>query len=563
MDPKTAGDHEQVWLAREVMRLLVKMVKTSKLYDARHAHVLAARDELLSRMRSYLKLHTTLRLELAKDTFLLGQERLYDESSREANLAFRLYVGGVREIAIHERATDAELDALFTVLASRSEEKDVHTQLFEAGFSGIEYVCLDELAEGWEAPENLSRESLAKIAEMNRHAEAVIEQLAQRHALMAGTFEHELSDSGVELETLDEVPEAGADDDDEEADADELFKVPEQAVEALRDEARATGVDDLLLRVVDIVLDGLSLDGEAIGEANARWFLEEAPRLALRRRNMKLLATLLQRYERELDVGDSRTGTSIAKVFEELSSTESLETITSLALAGASGGPGALCQVLARMGPPGIDAAVAAYLRTSASELREALKKFIGDAIDRNPEAVRPLIESGVTWAETARWALFLVSKRVHGPAADSLIDAGTKHPDKKVSEYASFLWRTSTSKGRLKAFLDALDSEDVAERVRAAEQLAKAKDPDTLAPLKKLIADSSFVGRTIEEKRAFLAAVAAIAGSGARKFIEEQSSRKTGIFRVQAGQELREEAQKVLRYLDGEAGGGGAGKKP
>lgn len=566
MDPRqqSGADQERVWLAREVMRLLIKAVKTAKLYEPRHAHVLAAREELFSRLRSYLKLHDTLRLEVTKDSFLLETERLYDEPSREQNLAFRLYVGGVREIAIHSRATDAELDSLFAVLGSRSEEKDVHTQLFEAGFQGIEYVCLDELAEGWEAPENLSRESLEKIAEMNRYAEQVIDALAKRQALTAGQFEHELSDSGVELEILDEVPDEKTDDDDDETDADELFQVPKEAVAAIRDEARATGVDDLLLRVLEIVLDGLALDPEAIGEDGGRWFIEEAPRLALRRRNMRMLATLLERFDRELEQGDQRAGVAIQKVFEELSHPESLETITAHALAGASGGPASLCQILARMGSPGVDAAVAAYLRTSASELREALKKHIGDHADENPEALRPLIESGVTWAETARWALFLVSKRVHGPAADGLIEAGTKHPDKKVSEYASFLWRTSTSKGRLRAFMDALDSKDVAERVRAADQLAKAKDPEAIEHLKKLIEDSSFIGRTVEEKRAFLGAVAAIGGRATRTFIKGQAERKagiSGIFKLSGGTEVREEAQKLLRDLP--EGADDAGKTP
>ena len=75
---------------------------------------------------------------------------------------------------------------------------------------------------------------------------------------------------------------------------------------------------------------------------------------------------------------------SSAIVFEAISAPESLEAITAHALAGATGGPPALCQVLRRMGPGGVDAAVAAFLRTSASELREALKKFIGDNLDRH-----------------------------------------------------------------------------------------------------------------------------------------------------------------------------------
>ena len=85
---------------------------------------------------------------------------------------------------------------------------------------------------------------------------------------------------------------------------------------------------------------------------------------------------------------------------------------------------------------------------------------------------------------------------------------------------------------------------------MRAAETIAKSGDKNAYETLKKLIDEPAFLARSAEEKRAFLAAVAAIGGTGAKDFLRKQTERPTGVFRRRAGAEVREEAEKLLRNL-------------
>lgn len=87
-------------------------------------------------------------------------------------------------------------------------------------------------------------------------------------------------------------------------------------------------------------------------------------------------------------------------------------------------------------------------------------------------------------------------------------------------------------------------------ERIRAVNALARARDQDALPALMKLVDDPSFLSRPPEEMKAFLAAISAIGGSQTIHFFEKQSERPTGIFRIRAGSEVREQAKDLLRKL-------------
>jgi HEAT repeat protein len=138
----------------------------------------------------------------------------------------------------------------------------------------------------------------------------------------------------------------------------------------------------------------------------------------------------------------------------------------------------------------------------------------------------------------------------VKGVAGEQLYMSGTLHPAAVVNEYATFLLRTQTPKGRMQAFVKALDSADVNERIRAIENIANARDKDALTELKRLVDDGSFLSRSPEEMHAFLKAIALIGGSQARDFIDKQANRTTGVFRRRAGEEIRASAQHILKNL-------------
>jgi hypothetical protein len=546
---------ERVWFARDVIRLLLKAVKMRAFYGTTHVHAAAARDEVRGALRAFLRLHEKLRLEVRRDAFLVGDERVYEDQNRDANLAVALFSAGVREISFHGEPSDAELEKFLAILAARGEDRDAAMLLWEAELEHIDAICLDELSEGWQAPENLSLSAQRRIVEMNLRAEQIVRDLRARCALGSGSVAYEVSDTGRELERVGRMP-AGLDDDDEEEPGD-LFRVPEDQVQELRDEVESQASDEVVRQLVETALDGVVLAPSAIGEDTARWFLGEALLAALRTGNLELLATLLERYERELRarwpadlaVVRARVGAALEPAIARLHEDDGLRILATLGAGTSVGGPRAFCRAARALGKAGIAAAVSAYLKTTSRETREALNVFIAENAQVAPEELVRLVGPGSD-AETARWALFLAGKHLRGVLAETLYSTAQAHADEKVRDYAAFLWRTSTPEGRLRAFQDALDAPDVAERVRAAETIAKSGDKNAYETLKKLIDEPAFLARSAEEKRAFLAAVVAIGGTQAKDFLRRQTERPTGVFRRRAGAEVREEAEKLLRNL-------------
>jgi hypothetical protein len=539
---------ERVWHAREVVRLLLKSHKMRKLYGPGHAYSVGAVQELGGSIRSFARLHHLLRFEVTRDALVFEAERVYEEPHRDANIAFGIHLGGVRSIAFKEGLADEELSAFLEVLSDRGEEKDISAVLWERDFQGIECVCLDVLAEGWDAPEDLSPGALARLAEMNAHADRIIERLEARRLLGEGGAVYEPTDTGAELEKLAAIQVTDVEGDPGEI----LVQLGQERLPGLQAEVQTFDYGALLRALVEVALDGLALRPRAIGVEGAAWLLAEAPAAALRRNDLRLVAGLVERYVQVRPVAAPAASSAIDQALAALATKERVEALVALGTsAGALAGP--LTQVLRYLGDVGLAAAVTAYLGATGREVRDALSRFLAEHVVGVTSQLERLLAPDVP-AETARWALFLVSKS-SAAANEALYDLGRQHPAPVVSDYALFLWRTHTSRGRQAAFLDALSGADVQERVRAANTLARSRDPEALLPLKQLIDDASFVGRTPEEKRALLAAVAAIAGAGATEFLRKQSRRQTGFFRARAGTEIREAALDVLKALHGAGG--------
>lgn len=548
----TVDQKERVWHAREVVRLLLKSHKMRRLYGAGHAYSQAAVQELGSSIRAFVRMHHLLRLEVTRDALVLGEERVYEEPNREANIAFGIFLGGVRSIAFREGVRDEDLSAFLGVLTDRGEERDISAVLWDRELEGIECVCLDELAEGWDAPEDLSPTALTRLAEMNAHADRIIQQLEARRLLGEGGAVYEATDTGAEFAKLDAVRLDEADARDDLGDA--LVQLGQGRLRELQAQVQMFDPTALLRALVDVALDGLALRPRAIGVDGAAWLIAEAPLAALRRKDLRLLAALLERHAQARPTAPLAASRAIDQVTAALTTAERVDAIVAL----GAGAPGAFVQVLRGLGDSGVAAAVTAYLGATEPDVREELNRFLVEHVARAPGQLERLLAPDVP-AETARWALFLVSKSNSGQVSEALFELGRRHPAPEVSEYAFFLWRKHSGRGRLSAFLEALSAADPQERLRAAATLAKARDPEALEPLERLIEDPSFVGRTAEEKRALLAAVAAIGGARATGFLRRQAARKTGLFRARAGREIREAAQDALEVLEEVLSHGGA----
>lgn len=538
-------EQERVWFAREVFNLFVKAFTNLKLYPHHHAHVTSALDEFSKRLKSYTKLHDVLRIGVTQDTLVVEDQTVYESENLRENLAFRLYVDGLREISITKGVTTEEAHGLAKVFYSTIVDQDADSTLllWEADFANINHVAINALTDAWESPDYFSSDQLDLLKNMNNDVDAIVETLTQNAG--RGTYQFELTDSGTELDTASQFE----DDTDAPEEKDDIFDVQQEAIGAFRDDALSWGPDRLLKQMVEHALDGLALQQAAIGRSNVGWLLTESTQMALRSHDLNLLSDLLNRYDGELQLLEDEDTDLFDRVFKWLGREENLERVVLLARGGAVGGPRAYVRICEMMGETGMLAAVSAYLESDSKELKTALTTFMQDNAMRCPEALKPMFDKHRS-AETVKTAMFIVNKSVKGPWLGKLLKLVREHEDPELKRYAEHLWRTNTGEGRVNVLIDALNAEDRKDRVRALQSLVKNKQRGAAEKLKQIIQSAEFLARDIHERQAYIDALRYLGGTSAVGFLEHQTKRSTMLFNRKAAKEVRELARKALEDL-------------
>lgn len=550
----TGTDQERVWFAREVFTLFVKCFTNLKLYPHHHVHVREAMEAFVGRLRSYVGLHGTLRVGINQANLTVEDQPVYSEENRNENLAFRLYVDGLREISIQNGVTAEEAKKLAHVFYQVIVDPRVDTTLllWEAEFLNIEYQAINSLSEAWDQPDYLNNDSLKLLRDMNRNVDEIVAEItAGAHA--RNTYNFELTDGAAEMDEMRRLAEQA---DTQEGEKEDIFDVGADALEAFRKECSAWGPDRLLKVLVEAGLDGMMLQPDLVGRENVAWLLREAVEMALRTSDMDLLSTLLARYEGELELTEEEEDeAALRAVFSWLAQQENLDRLIALAKGQGLGGPKAFTRILGLLGENGVPAAVKAYLGAEGNkELREALIAFLADNLGQEPRALLPLLDPERD-PETVRSALFVIGKQrnLEMKLLEEMLNLARRHKDAKVQEYATHLWRTSTNEGLVSSFLDALNGDSKRDRMRAMEKLLEMNHRPALDRLKKAVDAKGFLERDAEEKNAVMDAIRVLGGQASIAFLQQQASRSTTLFNRKAVQEVRDAANEALqRYKKG-----------
>lgn len=540
----TEVDHQRIAFAREVIQLFVKAFTNLKLFPHTHQHCRTAVDAFASRLRSYVAMYDTLRVGITQDNMLVEEQPIYEEENRNENLAFRLYVDGLREIAISKGVTAEEATRLAHVFyqAIVDTKLDSTLLLWESEFKAIDYVAINSLSEAWAQPDYLSQDALKLLKDMNKNVEDIVASLTAPGA--RNTYEFELSDGASELEKAKELDTAGED----REEGEDIFEVNKDALDALRREVAAWGPDRTLKHMVEAALDGMALTPDLVARQHVEWLLKEAIDTSIRTKNLDLLGAIATRLQGELQLTEEEEDEALFKgLFAHLGDDATVVRLIEIAQGGAVGGPKAYTRILGMLGDSGLKAAVSTFKVSKTKELGEALQAFILENISRAPKLLLPLVEPEST-PELVRAGLFVAGKKLKGKDLEEVLNRARRHPDKKIVEYATHQWRTTTDEGRLVTMSEALEqSESKADRMNAVAHLVKAGHRPSIDVLKRVIDAAAFLTRDADEKEAFIDGLRRLAGKAAIAFLQTQVARSGGLFNRKAVGEVREAAQKAL----------------
>ena len=526
--------------ARDVMQQFVKCFTNLKLYPLEHAHCRASLGHFSSRLQRFLRRHEVLRLTVSQVALATEGEVVYEADQRSDNLAFRLYVDGLREITIRTGATAKEAERLAIVFyrAIVDPSLDCTTLLWEADLTHIEYQALNALAEAWEQQDFLDSDSLDLLESMNQDVDKTAAALA------AGGLSFELTDGAAEasqprIQGTEIQAEEG----------EEFFGAKPEELRAFQDDVLSWGPDRLLRQTIATTLDGLAQEPKIVTQESVSWFLRESLEVAIRSSDMESLGELLERYHGELQLADEDEEEVFEYVFAWLREEENAGRVVNMALNGAMGGPAAFFKVSTFFGADEtrlLAATLVAFRDTK--DWRDALFERLGAQAAGQPKSLLFLLETD--HEELAVGTLALAGAHLQGEDLLQIIEVGRAHPQPAAQTAARQLWLEKTPAGLTETALRKLKSDDREARLKGLQIVLELRYKGATEQLKEIVDGGDFLGRDADERRAFLSALRQLAGTASVAFLQKQTKRTTRFFNRAAAKELRAQAQAELDAL-------------
>lgn len=525
--------------ARDVMQQFVKCFTNLKLYPLEHAHCQASLGHFSSRLQRFLRRHEVLRLTISQVALATEGEIVYEAEQRSDNLAFRLYVDGLRELTIRTGTTAKEAERLAIVFyrAIVDPSLDCTTLLWEADLAHIEYQALNALAEAWEQQDFLSEDALDLLESMNRDVEKTAA------ALQSGGLSFELTDGAAEA-TGPQLQGTNI-----EADEGEFLGATPEELHSFRDDILSWGPDRLLRQTIATALDGMAQEPKIVTPESVSWFLRESVEVAIRSSDMESLGELLERYHGELQLADEDEEEVFEYVFAWLREEENAGRVVNMALNGALGGPAAFFRVSKFFGEDETRLLAATLIAfRDTKDWRDALFERLGTQVAGQPKSLLFLLETD--HEELALGTLALAGTRLTGEALEQVIEAGRQHPQPAAQKAARQLWLEKTPAGRIEISTKQLKSSDRQQRLLGLQAVLELRHKGVTELLKEIVSGNDFLTRDAEERRAFLSALRQLAGTASVAFLQKQTKRTTRLFNRAAAKELRAQAQAELDAL-------------
>jgi HEAT repeats len=180
IDSDVDVDKEELKSVKDVILQLTKTAKTLKIYLPNNPIYQKFLQELQSRFDAHLQEYEDLRLAVKQYTLWYKGQVVYENTNRLENLAFKLFVDGVREMTFQEGIDKDEITSLLEIIGREYDpsnpDDDMVTLLWERHFSRISYLVASDFIQ--ETVTELKPHDAASLGEFNQKEQSAVKSSA-------------------------------------------------------------------------------------------------------------------------------------------------------------------------------------------------------------------------------------------------------------------------------------------------------------------------------------------------------------------------------------------------
>jgi hypothetical protein len=491
--------------------LLLRTIKTCRLYDAANPNVARFRQELTDATGHLLDRHGALRIDMHSSAMTWQEQPVFESHSRDDNLAGTFHRDGVRALTFLPGMAAEEvqslLDLLLRVTGPAHGDDDLVTLLWEANLPHVEVSAVPLEGE----VDGAADAGLEETGPAMPWPDGAVRAEAAAHPVPSGGEAADSTTRSDDWASVDGV-----------ADPETVFEELEAGsagfVERFDQERRAAHTLPLVTAVAEILGDALEAGSTAEDRAELAAFVPRLLREAIAQGEWSTAAEALRLLracapEEPLDAflegirAQPSPVTHHAVAALDRQGDDAVEAFVDFALA---------------MGPPAANWLMAILAESEQRRVRQRLAKAIAGLVREQPEVLLP-------WLSDERW--YVVRNVVHiysqigGEATGGFVKAVMRHPEPRVRrEVVDVLGRSDpdTARQMLTAMLEGAEPRLYATII---QRLAQDPAPEVAGVLLAAFAHEAFARRTEEEKRAVLMALAT-RGDAALEALEAELNR-------------------------------------
>ena len=131
-------------LVKDIIQTFLKARKNIRMYPSNNPIYMKTVEDTYKKIEDFFSIYDELKLRIKQNELLLGSEPVYQNTSKDDNLALFFFKDGLRELSLLRGISQEELKEFLEILASDFErediEEDVVTLLWQKDFSHIKYI---------------------------------------------------------------------------------------------------------------------------------------------------------------------------------------------------------------------------------------------------------------------------------------------------------------------------------------------------------------------------------------------------------------------------------------